>query len=137
MAKYNYALDLIGVAITEQLKGNSVNASFILAAASQDPSVQHALRMIEATNAKAVADAQAAHGAQVEASAKAEQSQDALPVVAGVSFEKTDENVTAVLHKLAAKLAPQEPTKVQASEEVDANVLALAKALAKALAETK
>lgn len=136
MAKYNYALDLIGVAITEQLKGNSVNASFILAAAAQDPSAEHALRMIEATNAKAVADAQAAHGAQVEAQAKTEAAQ-AVPVVAGLKFEKTDENVTAVLHKLAAKLAPQEPTKVQASEEVDANVLALAKALAKALAETK
>lgn len=136
MAKYNYALDLIGVAITEQLKGNSVNASFILMAAAQEESAQHALRMIEATNAKAVAEANAAHGAQVQAAAKTEEAK-ANPVVSGVQFEKTDEKVTAVLHKLAAKLAPQEPAKVQASEEIDANVLKIAKALAKALAETK
>jgi len=136
MAKYNYTLDLLGLAVTEQLKGNSVNAAFILMAAAQEPSAEHALRMIEATNAKAVAEASAAHGAQVEAAAKSGEVK-AAPVVAGVSFEKTDEKVTAVLHKLAAKLAPQEPAKVQASEEVDANTLKLAKALAKALAETK
>jgi hypothetical protein len=61
MATYNRALDLMALAAYEAKKGNVVNAATLLQRAASDPSLSHALRMVEATND---------YAAKVEAKAK-------------------------------------------------------------------
>lgn len=134
MAKYNRALDLVGLALQEQAKGNKVNASALLAMAVRDPSVKKALDMIEATNKLAVE-------AQTKERATAPVQAAPLPQVTAGAFEPTDDATSKVLAQSVKPVeasATQAPVETNASaQEVDAQTLKLAKALAKALAETK
>jgi len=131
MATYNRALDLMGLALIEQAKGNVVNAATLVALAAKSKSAPHALRMIEATNTQAV---------QAAAKARVEAAQEALPVVtAGGAFEPTDESTMKLLMQGTAQASVAEVTasSVPASEvvEVDAKTLKIAMALARVLAE--
>lgn len=130
MPTYNRALDLMGLALIEQAKGNVVNAATLVALAAKSKSAPHALRMIEATNTQAI---------EAAAKARVEAAQDALPVVsASGSFEPTDESTMKLLMQGTA----QAKTEVSASTvptsdvvEVDAKTLKIAVALARVLAE--
>lgn len=130
MATYNRALDLMALAAYELSKGNTVNASTLLHRASADPSLQHALRMVEATND---------HAAKVEA--KAKQVAAAKKQVKANHFEDTDEETLDLLNDQGVDaLEEPDPDAVPAveiedeDEELEHAVEASAKAFAQQLA---
>jgi hypothetical protein len=153
MRKYNKALDLLGVAILEQRKGNAVNAAVALAAAAKHPSAEHALAMIDKTNEAAVKAAaeetpptKVTHAGEPDVD---EAHKHAPEHSMAAKLQATDAKTTAVLQAALEDLAkehdkPAEPAEhkeephqgLEKHEEIDEEFLhALAKAIAHALAE--
>lgn len=153
MATYNRALDLMALAAHELRKGNVVNASTLLQRASVDPSLGHALRMVEATNEYAAAVE--AKARQLVASRKivAQEGHEDIQRHANehravehglkdnvnAEFEDTDEDTMALLNQENANSLEDETEDDDAvpAEELsdeDEELPVSAKALAKALA---
>lgn len=127
MAKYNRALDLLGLALSEQVKGNKVNASAILAMAAKESSAKRAMDVIDATNQRAVEAQNQAGGLSTPAKVVA-----APKVTAGSgAFEPTDAETMKLLAQSQEVTASVAPAPVQSTvTQVDAATLKLARALA-------
>jgi len=160
MATYNRALDLMALAAYEAKKGNVVNAATLLQRAASDPSLSHALRMVEATNdyaakveAKAKVTAQEGHEdiekhandhRRVERGLKDEvNARDEHRRADGefANYEDTDEDTMDLLNAEEPNElededddAVDEAELAEEDEELEARAMASAKQFAKALA---
>lgn len=129
MPAYNRALDLMALAAKELRKGNLVNASTLMHRAAHEPSLDHALRMVDATNA---------HAMKVEAAAKVAASAKVTANEGG--FEETDDATMALLNQqepneledATGDLEAEGPS-IEVVEETAPEVMASAKAFANAL----
>lgn len=117
--RYNRALDLTALAFREARAGNRNNASFLFAAATRDRSSLTAMKMIEATNAHAIAASKQTAKAPVKAKAKAAVKAK-RKVRANDMFEETDSETMDVLEQLEAEFGDAEDVEEIDVEEVEA-----------------
>jgi len=108
--KYNKALDFLAVASQEFQKGNKINAARIFAAAVRQPSMNEAIRIIEANNRAAFPKIKA------EASKKRSKIKAEAEIVddSDLPIEETDEDVEELLRSLGDEEAEAE---VEASDD--------------------